>query len=959
MKVLIVAKTRMGAGACIGAITDQGESVRLLAADEEENERFNLEYEIGDVWELTKYARPGQVTLPHVEDLIVREKQRCRKSPKLLEAIHRFMPPKTGGIDVLYEGMVRRDPRGGRAYIARPDVPPYSTQFWRPDRPLHLSTSSTGRFRYTYSDSVTTHQLGYVGFQNPVEEIPAGTLVRVSLARWWAPDSETELRCYVQVSGWYEEQAEGGNLQEPLQEIRIGYPQHTPLPRITADLHALLREHFGFSDFRPLQQEIVETVLERQDALVVMATGSGKSLCYQLPALAFPGLTVVVSPLISLMEDQVARLHYLGIPAAALHSQLPIPDYTAVVKDAQEGRLKLLYLAPETLLKPHVLNLLGMGSVECLVVDEAHCISEWGHDFRPEYRELATVRAYFPHIPCLALTATATPAVQTDIAVALQMNGGLLFTGSFDRPNLYIAVQERKDGVQQALEFIRAHPDQSGIIYCNTRKQVDELTAALQEAGIHALAYHAGLDDRVRADHQRRFSRDEVRVMVATVAFGMGIDKPDVRFVLHYNMPKNLESYFQQIGRAGRDGERADCLLLYTRQDFATAQALIQGGAKEHQQHQQALLQQMIDYVESAACRRRQLLAYFGEQEPPDGCEMCDNCLSRSEEPLDDITEYARLFLDCCLRTGEMFGQAHIIDVLCGSRSQKVLKWRHEQLPCHGAGKALSQEKWKTLVAQFRQQQLLAPNGHGGWQLTEQGRAVLNGAPVYGRLRREPQTAVAPAAVASLDFDPALFETLRTLRKELADRERIPPYMVFSDRSLQEMAHYFPHSAESFARIHGVGQHKLDLYGAVFTNAIREYCTAQNIAERVKPDQQGSTTLRLTGRRARIAQAVAALESGCTLRDIADNIGVRTSRVLGYLEEYLREGQSLPHRALLALSRLTPVEQIEVFDLFDKLGTAFLAPIYDALGGRISYEELRLLRLCLLARRASAQAVEQ
>lgn len=965
MNVLIVAKTRMGTGACIGAITETGDSVRLLAADAEHNERFNLDYEIGDVWELLDFGPPGELVPPHSEDIVVRAKQLRRKSGKLRAAIQRFMPPVRGGLEMLYNKMLQVS-AGGRVFIGKGAVPEWSTQFWLPNQPLRFSTSSHGHFRYAYPSDEGDRYFTYVGFQTPVETIPVGMLVRVSLARWWQPRDhpEEEPRCYAQISGWYDDEHTAVSL---IPAVAIGAPRHTALPRVQANIQALLHRYFGFREFRPYQQEIIETILARQDALVVMATGAGKSLCYQLPALAFSGLTVVVSPLISLMEDQVAHLHHWGVAAAALHSQLPGPEYTRVIRAAQTDGLKLLYLAPETLLRPHVLNLLDQGNIECLVIDEAHCISEWGHDFRPEYRKLIQVRNQFPHIPCVALTATATPAVRDDIAAALQIDADSRFVGAFDRPNLYLAVQERRDGVQQVIEFIQAHHNQSGIIYCNTRRQVDELTADLRAAGVDALGYHAGMDDAERALHQRRFTHDEAYVMVATVAFGMGIDKPDIRFVLHYNMPKNLETYFQQIGRAGRDGEHADCLMIYSRQDFVTAGSLIDlsEGSETHRRHQAVLLQQMIDWTLLPTCRRSRLLEYFGQDALTAPCEQCDNCRAPAQkEQLDDLTKVARQFLECCRATREMFGASHLINILRGSQAENIRRRRHDQLACYGAGRALSKIVWQDLVTQFRQQQLVTLTQHGGLCLTEQGNAVLDhNATVQGRLHTGPHTTAAYATPVAHDYDEDLFVRLRELRLQTAESERIPPYMVFSDRSLQEMATYYPLGRESFASIYGVGEYKLAHYTESFIEVIQAYCTEHGLSERPRfnqPRHQDKLTAEQNKpRNQRILRAVALLEQGRTIYEIAQELGLSPSTILGYFERYYAAGHLLSEAAFLLQSALTPTEQAEVIAQFDQLGIQRLGPIYYALDGRVAYVELHLLRLCYQIRRDTTEQVLQ
>ena len=447
----------------------------------------------------------------------------------------------------------------------------------------------------------------------------------------------------------------------------------------------ILKRVFGFDDFRPLQANIIQSVLDRQDTVAIMPTGAGKSLCYQLPALLWSGLTVVVSPLISLMEDQVMQLRDMGVPATYLNSTLGRDGFAYTMAQIRQGEVRLLYAAPETLLRPDVLDLLNEIEVNCLTIDEAHCISSWGHDFRPEYRQLLKVRQLLPDAVCLALTATATERVREDIKKNLKMRKPAEYLASFDRENLFLEIAAKYDLMGQTLSFLDKHREQSGIIYCNTRKQVDSLTAELSARGHQALPYHAGLDDATRRRHQHQFIRDDVPIMVATVAFGMGINKPDIRFVLHVDLPQNVESYYQQIGRAGRDGLRADCLLLYSFSDVQTINFLISQQAEQQQFGARMRLEAFLGFVESNSCRRGPLLAYFGEEFAQETCDFCDNCLAEDEEG-EDLTEAAQKFLSCVKRTGQMFGTTHIIDVLRGSRAQKVLQRGHDQLSTYNIG---------------------------------------------------------------------------------------------------------------------------------------------------------------------------------------------------------------------------------------------------------------------------------
>ena len=613
---------------------------------------------------------------------------------------------------------------------------------------------------------------------------------------------------------------------------------------------SLLKTVFGYDRFKPLQQAIIDHVLQRQDALVIMPTGGGKSLCYQIPALIFPGLTVVVSPLIALMKDQVEQLSQLGVPALFLNSSLSPEEYQANFEQVRSGKVKLLYVAPETLLTQRIFGLLSSVPFDCLAIDEAHCISEWGHDFRPEYRQLATIRQRFSNVVCLALTATATPRVREDIKTSLGFSESNEFIASFNRENLLIEVASKADPLGQTLQFLERFPKQSGIIYCFSRKQVDDLAAALSRRHFSALPYHAGLEDGERRHNQELFIRDDVQIMVATIAFGMGINKPNVRFVIHYDLPKSIEGYYQEIGRAGRDGLPAHCLLLFSYGDLQKLKYFID--QKEGQERQVAYqhLNALTRYAESQTCRRAPLLAYFGEEYEQENCGMCDNCLA-GEKPQVDITIPVQKFLSCVKRTGERFGMVHVTDVLLGSENQKVLKFGHNELSTYGIGKDLTRNQWMHIARQLIQKGLLNQDEeHGSLMLSSQGYETLrNRVDITGTLEepvvREARTA---GGLEGMVFDRDLFEILRAKRKALADEAGVPPYVIFSDRTLTDMAAYYPMSLDSMSKMHGVGSVKLERYGQMFLEMIQAYCTHRGLTEKVKPNGRAERPARPAAR---------------------------------------------------------------------------------------------------------------
>ncbi len=589
-----------------------------------------------------------------------------------------------------------------------------------------------------------------------------------------------------------------------------------------------LKKVFGYTSFRPFQQEIIERLINGEDLFVLMPTGGGKSLCYQLPALHRPGVAIVVSPLISLMKDQVDALTAAGVRAASYNSSLSEGESKQTLARLHAGQLDLLYIAPERLMSEAFLERLRVIEIALFAIDEAHCVSQWGHDFRPEYRQLSRLRERLPGPPIIALTATAEPHTQKDILRGLNLPQARAFITGFDRPNIRYTVVDKVKPATQLKEFLSHRRQQSGIVYALSRKRVETVAADLVKAGVKAAAYHAGLPPGRRQEVQDAFQRDEILVVVATVAFGMGIDKSNVRFVVHYDIPKNIESYYQETGRAGRDGLPSEALLLFGYGDIAIARGLIeQSGNAERRRIELQRLNSIIGFGEAQTCRRRLLLGYFGEQ-VGDDCGNCDICLSPPETI--EVTEDARKALSCVYRVGQRYGMGHVIEVLRGSQNQRLLQLGHDRLSTYGIGRDKGQDYWGALLRHLVQQGYLKQDldNFSVLSLTENARPLLKGETTLSIPK--PRTKPQPTARGSsrkretppLSYDQFLFAQLRTLRKKLADQEGVPPFVIFSDATLIEMAATRPQDHDALLTINGVGLHKLEHYGDQFLAVIRE-----------------------------------------------------------------------------------------------------------------------------------------
>ena len=714
---------------------------------------------------------------------------------------------------------------------------------------------------------------------------------------------------------------------------------------------SILKETFGYEKFRPLQEDVIDNVLKKKDTLVIMPTGGGKSICYQIPALIFDGLTIVVSPLISLMKDQVEQLWEFDVPAVFLNSSLSPEEYSSNIARLKNGSVKMLYVAPETLLMPRTKELLSGLKVSLFTIDEAHCISEWGHDFRPDYRQLAEVRKDFPDSVCLALTATATPRVRDDIRNTLEMRESGQFVASFDRKNLNLKIVDKENPLDQVLDFLYTRQNQSGIIYCFSRRQVEELYDDLKREGHSVRPYHAGLPEQQRSRNQEAFIKDDISIIVATIAFGMGINKPNVRFIIHHDMPQNIESYYQQIGRAGRDGLRSDCLLLYSYGDKRKIQYFINQKEGREKEVAENHLEALINFLETDECRRKPLMSYFGETYGKENCGMCDNCL-RVDDDKEDLTVQAQKFISCVIRTGELYGAHYIADVLRGSKAKKVLSNGHDKISTYDIGKEWSKDQWIQLSRLLIRKGLLKKDDKYG-SLIPNGNAkkVLEGEEsVHGLLDRT-QTSTGKAASRTTNevenrYDENLFEILRKKRKSIADGKEIPPYAIFPDTTLMEMSYYYPHSDESLAQLYGVGSVKLKRYGGQFLPLIKQYCSEKNLKERKKGISKRIKKTSSNKKHHRIGRD---FNEGKSIEHLAEEHGVKVSTILTHLKKYLDEGNELETEGILQVSSLSDRKIDEVMKSMKKTGADMLKPVYEDLDKSVDYNELRVMQLYYLA----------
>ena len=749
------------------------------------------------------------------------------------------------------------------------------------------------------------------------------------------------------------------------------HPAGAEAPPTQDPLRVLLRRHFAHDAFRPLQERAIRLALDGRDTVVLMPTGGGKSLCYQLPALARDGLTLVVSPLIALMKDQVDALRARGIAAGCLNSSMRADEAAEVRRAALRGDLKLLYVAPERVALSGFPDFLRRLRVGFVAVDEAHCISQWGHEFRPDYLTLGALREEVPEVPFMALTATATPRVRADVAKRLGMQHPEFLVASFNRPNIRYGVRPKRRSLPVLTSMLRERAGESAIVYCLSRRETENVAAALRDAGIEALPYHAGLEHDVRRDTHERFTSKRTPVIVATIAFGMGIDVPDIRLIVHYNLPKSLEGYYQETGRAGRDGKPSDCVLFYTTADRSTQEKFIRE-IEDPEERNRALarLRRVLGYCQLRTCRRRHLLDYFGEATPEgrDNCGNCDNCLDPEADAAEfDGTEIARKILSAVHRTGARFGMAHVTEVLRGSRSRKVLQFRHDRLSVHGIARDVPAEELRDLADQLVDRGLLlraagefptvsiAP---AGWRFLRAGERITltrpRSSPPDPRKSRAPAAAAvaAPGGAATPpppEIEADLFGTLRDLRRRLAERDGLRPFHVCGDRTLSEVAAFLPQGEESLLRVHGFGPAKLERYGAPFLAAVREYAAAKDLPDRTS-GLGPPTKARSSGRAKRSATLDTTrelLEEGRPVAEIAETRAVSLNTVLNHLERLVRDGTTLD----LSPSLPAPERTARIREALRAAGAEALRPVRDRLGPAYSYEEIRIVRASERARR--------
>ncbi|MEI7490391.1 MAG: DNA helicase RecQ [Bacteroidota bacterium] len=716
-------------------------------------------------------------------------------------------------------------------------------------------------------------------------------------------------------------------------------------------LHEVLKKVFGFDGFKGSQEAVILNVLAKKDTFVIMPTGGGKSLCYQMPALVLPGTAIIVSPLIALMKNQVDSMRSFGTEEEVAHfmnSSLTKQEITQVKKDVTRGKTKLLYVAPETITKEENIDFLKKINISFYAIDEAHCISEWGHDFRPEYRRLRPIiQAIGQDVPVIALTATATPKVQQDIQKNLNMMDATVFKASFNRPNLYYEVRAKtKNSSKDIIKYIKGHIGKSGIVYCLSRKKVEELADTLVVNGIKALPYHAGLDAATRRSNQDKFLMEEVDVIVATIAFGMGIDKPDVRYVIHNDMPKSLEGYYQETGRAGRDDGEGNCIAFYAYEDIQKLEKFLKGKSVAEQEIAKQLLLETVGYSESSVCRRKQLLHYFGEIFREENCQNCDNCMHPRKKF--EGKQYVQLVLETVVAVKQQFKNKHIINIIIGKNSATIKSYKHNKLPEFGKGAAKEEKFWNAVIRQALIERLLTKDieNYGLLKISPEGNEFLKNP--YSMMlmddrdyeNPEEEDLMEAMGSKSSTADKTLFALLKDLRKEIARKEKLPPFVIFQDPSLEDMAIQYPINPEELKQITGVGSGKAHKYGKPFLDLIKEYVEENEI---IRPmDMVVKSVVNKSGIKVYIIRSI---DRKIALEDIALAKNLSFSELLSEIESIVGSGTKIDLDYYID-EVVDPYHQEEIFEYFRKAESDSINEALRELGeDEFTEEEIRLMRI--------------
>ncbi len=720
-------------------------------------------------------------------------------------------------------------------------------------------------------------------------------------------------------------------------------------------MHSLLSQYFGYQQFRPLQEEVILSFTQNKDTLVLMPTGGGKSICYQIPALMKAGTILVISPLIALMKDQVDALNSMGISATYLNSTLSPIEQSAVMQNAEAGDYKLLYIAPERLGNPNFINWLKKINLSGIAIDEAHCISQWGHDFRPDYRNLKLFKSEFPQLPIIALTASATPKVQKDIVSSLYLDNPNIFQSSFYRKNLKLQIVSKRNMKHKIVHQCTKNKDDATIIYCYSRKETEEIAEMLQQEGIKAKAYHAGLPHEIRSSVQDAFLKDNIQVVTATIAFGMGVDKPNIRTVIHTNFPKTIEGYYQETGRAGRDGLNSKCILFWSRGDARKHEFFIdKSDNKEQADLERIKMQEVMQFCDTRICRWHQIISYFGENPNFQECENCDVCLASTD--VFDATEVTQKIASTIIRTENRFGKSHIVGILRGSKAQNIIKWGHQNLPVWGIEQQYSKNELSDIFEHLIHKKILEKNlgDFPTYRVSKTGIQWLkNKEQIFlPKIEQDEETEqiISHKINQIIQFDRQVFAGLKALRKQIADEKNLPPFIIFNDATLQEIAHYLPQSIDGFGKISGIGTQKKEEFGEIFVEKIKKLTQMYNLSPKPIPENI-STNLpknkKKSAKQERILKTKQLLSEKNSIKKISKILALSASTIYKYIQEILQKSEDANDLKIIEHILPTPENHERIKNSFKKLGTEKLKPVFEDLNEEVSYDELHIIRILL------------